>query len=186
MDREAWHAAVHGVAQELDTTEWLNWTERLRWLDGITNSMDMSPSRSWWWTGKPGMLQPMVSQRVGHNWATELNWSCIQSLPWWLRSKEFACQCRRHNFNPWVKKIPWRRKWQPTPAFLPGKSYSHSCLVGCSPWGHERVGHDLATKQQNKSDIQGWLTLLHKEQDCMVPGPSPRPHHAFCVSTTLV
>ena len=38
--------------------------ERMRWLDGIT--------RSWWWTGKPGMLQSMGSQRVGHDWATEL------------------------------------------------------------------------------------------------------------------
>jgi len=48
----------------------------VRWLDGITDSMDMSlsSSRSWWWTGKPGVLQSMVSQRVGHNWMTGLNW----------------------------------------------------------------------------------------------------------------
>ena len=34
-------------------------------------------SRSWWWTGRPGMLQSMGSQRVGHDWATELNWTCL-------------------------------------------------------------------------------------------------------------
>ena len=49
--------------------------QKMRWLDVITNSMDMClrSSRSWWWTGMPGMLQSMGLQRVGHNWATELN-----------------------------------------------------------------------------------------------------------------
>ena len=49
---------------------------RMNWLDGITNSMDMGLGkfRSWWWTGRPGVLQSMGSQRVGHDWATELNW----------------------------------------------------------------------------------------------------------------
>ena len=46
------------------------------------------------------------------------------------------------------KKTNWRRKWQPTPVFLPGKSHRQSSLAGYSPWGLKRVGHDLATKQQ--------------------------------------
>ena len=49
----------------------------IRWLDGITHSMGLSwvNSGSWWWTGRPGVLRFMESQRVGHDWATELNWT---------------------------------------------------------------------------------------------------------------
>ena len=60
-------------------------------------------------------------------------------LPRWLSGKEHACQCRRRDFNPWVRKIPWRRKWQPTAAFLPGKSHGQRSLAGCSPHGHSRT-----------------------------------------------
>ena len=45
-------------------------------------------------------------------------------------------------------KIPWRRKWQPTPAFLPGESHGQKNLAGYSPWGLRRVRHDLAIQQQ--------------------------------------
>ena len=43
----------------------------------------------------------------------------------------------RPGFDPWVGKIPWRRKWKPTPVFLPGKSHGLRILVGYSPWGHK-------------------------------------------------
>ena len=75
----------------------------------------------------------------------------ILGLPWWLSGKDSACQYRRGKrpwFDPWVGKIPWRKKWQPTPVFLPGKSHGQRSLVGYGPWGHERVGHDFVTKQQ--------------------------------------
>jgi len=61
-------------------------------------------------------------------------------------------QCRRHRFDLWVRKIPWRRKWQPTPVFLPGKSHRQRSLVGYSPWGHKRVGHSLTAKQKQQQD----------------------------------
>ena len=63
-----------------------------------------------------------------------------QGLPWWSNGKESALQYRGCRFNPWVGKVPWRRKWQPTPVFLPGESHGLRSLVGYSPQGR-RVGH---------------------------------------------
>ena len=49
-------------------------------------------------------------------------------------------QCRRRGFSPWVRKIPWRGKWQPTPVFLPGETHGWRSLVGYSPWGCKESG----------------------------------------------
>ena len=60
------------------------------------------------------------------------------SFPGGASSKETACQGRRHGrcrFDPWVRKIPWSRKWQPTLVFLPGKFQGPKSLAGYSPWG---------------------------------------------------
>ena len=62
-----------------------------------------------------------------------------------LRGKEPTCQCRSREFDPWVGKIPWRRKWQPIPVFLPGKSHGRRSLGGYSPWGRQ------------ESDTTEWL-----------------------------
>ena len=63
-------------------------------------------------------------------------------LPWRLSGKEFSCQCKRHRrrgFDPWVRKTPWRRKWQLTPVFLPGNFMEQRSLTGYGPWGHKRL-----------------------------------------------
>ena len=59
--------------------------------------------------------------------------------PRWLSGEESACQCRRCRFNPWVGRIPWRKKWQPTPVFLPGKSHGQRSLAGYSPRGRKEL-----------------------------------------------
>ena len=63
--------------------------------------------------------------------------------PWWSDGK-VCLQYWRPEFNPWVGKICWRRKWQPTPVFLPGKSHGWRSMVGYSPWGCKK----LATTEQ--------------------------------------
>ena len=75
-------------------------------------------------------------------WLKEL-WTCIQEEGLELRGglggangKEPARQCRRrkrHSFAPWVRKIPWRTAWQPTPVFLPRESHGQRSLVGYGP-----------------------------------------------------
>jgi len=54
--------------------------------------------------------------------AEELKFSLVDYLQGFPGGKESACQCRRCRFDPWVGRISWRRKWQPTAVFLPGKS----------------------------------------------------------------
>ena len=52
-------------------------------------------------------------------------------------SARIRLQCRRCVFDPWVGKVPWRKKWQPTPVFLPGKFHGQKILVRYSPWSHK-------------------------------------------------
>ena len=78
----------------------------------------------------------------------------------WLSGKGSTCQRRRCRFHPSVGKIPWRRKWQPTPVLLPGKPQRQMSLAEDSPWGH-RVRHDLATKQEQQYIQQ---IILHYKQ----------------------
>ena len=74
--------------------------------------------------------------------------------------EEFARQCRSHRrcrFDPWVRKIPYRRKWQPTPVFLSGQCQGQKSLVGSSPWGPK------------ESDTPGQLNtapVCHRARPC--------------------
>ena len=56
----------------------------------------------------------------------------------------------RHRFDPWVGKIPWSRKWQPIPIFLPGESHGQRSLLGYSPWGRRRPGHNWVSRESLK------------------------------------
>ena len=92
------------------------------------------------WTEEPDSLQSMGSQHTterlhfhfkGH--LADVNKSCINNQV----------------FGPWVRKIPWRRKRQSTPALLPGKSHRQRSLIGYSPWGHKESDTTNYTKCNN-------------------------------------
>ena len=78
----------------------------------------------------------------------QINLYNLSGLSWWLSGKEPTCRYKRHGFDPWVGKIPLRRKWQLTAVFLPGNPIDRRILKGYNPWCHKRVRHDLASKQQ--------------------------------------
>ena len=81
-------------------------------------------------------------------------------LPWWLRRYSFCLQCGRPGFNPWVRKIPWRRKRQSTPVLLPGKSHGQRRLVGYSPWGHKES--DTTERLHLTPYLHRWMDHLTK------------------------
>ena len=86
----------------------------------------------------------------------------ITLFPGGASGKESACQwrrCKRCDLNPWVGKIPWRRKWQPTPVFLPGKFHRQRNLAGYSLWGHKELDTHTHTHTHSYL-IVGSLYLL--------------------------
>ena len=97
------------------------------------------------------------------NWNTKV-WKEEPMYAGWIKTwlsfpggsvvKKICLPMQEKRFNPWVGKIPWRRKWQHTPVFLPKYFHRQRRLAGYSPWSCERVGHDLATKQQKQTSLR--------------------------------
>ena len=80
----------------------------------------------------------------------------LNGFPGGARGKQSTCQCsrlNRHRFNPWVRKIPCRRKWQPTPVFLPGECYGQRSLAGYSPSGHTESDTIKVTQAPHSSTL---------------------------------
>ena len=85
---------------------------------------------------------------------------CFLIITWLL----VCLQCGRHRFNPWVGKISWRRKWQPTPVFLPGKIPWTEDPGRPQSMGSQRVGHDWATSLSLFLELP--KCLFQKGQSC--------------------
>ena len=105
------------------------------------------------------------------------SWFWQYTYPKWgfpggASGKEYTCQYRRRKrlgFNPWVRKIPWRRAWQPTPVFLPRESHGQKSLAGHSPWGRKESHNWSDLTNGTFFNMQGrWSGKTHKIV-CSVP-----------------
>ena len=76
--------------------------------------------------------------------------SIFCGLPWWLSDKESSSQSSRHGFDPRIWKITWRKKWQPTPVFLP-VSHGQRSLIDYSPWGCKDL--DMTEQLNNSNNV---------------------------------
>ena len=149
MDGGAWKAAVHGVAKSRTRLSDFTFTFLFHALE---KEMATHSSVLTWripWAEEPGRLQSMESQRVGHDWAhtQRNNPNFIETvmdffLFWsWITfgSYDWATSLSLFSF------MHWRRKWQPTPVFLPGESEGLWSLMGCRLWGRTESDTTEAT-----------------------------------------
>ena len=134
----------------------------------------------WRCRAKPGPQGPKGWDEGEGASVPDYYWYWTPWLPWWEETwcqnvvyfrrifpggsggKSICLQCRRPEFNPWVRKDPWRRKWQPAPVCLPGKSHGRRSLVGYNLWGHKELDmiewlHFHFRRIRNMSDVEGIL-----------------------------
>ena len=124
--------------------------ETLIWFPSVSVGKESTMLETWVWS--LGWEDPLEEDLATHSsilaWRSPLqSWACKESdtterlntaqhehfqvAQWW----RIPCRCRRLRFDPRIRKIPWRRKWQPTPGFMPGESQGQRSLEGYSSWG---------------------------------------------------
>ena len=156
MDRGAWWAVVHGAAKSWTRLSDFTFTFHFHALE---KEMATHSSVLAWripGMGEPGGLTSLGSHRVGHDWSNSA--VAAAGFPGGLVINNLsACQCRilrRRGFNPWVRNILQRRKWQPTPVFLPGKSHGQRSVADYSPWGHKELDMTECTNMHPYRTLQ--------------------------------
>ena len=139
----------HNWAIPLSLFTFMHW--RRKWQPTPVFLPGESRDGGAWWTAVSGVTQSQTQLK---------RFSSSSSSS----GKEPPCQCRkckRCRLNPWVWKIPWKRKWQSTPVFLSGKSHGQRSPAGYSPWGHK----ELDTTEHNTAHflLQLLLPASHQE-----------------------
>ena len=94
-----------------------------------------------YWRTYPVVRTDLGKSSLLHRFRAVLSLGLLWYLRWW----RIFLQCRRPGFDPWVGKIPWISKWQPTPVFLSGEFQGQRSLAGYSPWSCKRVRHNWVT-----------------------------------------
>ena len=133
-----------------------HWVGKIPWRKEWLSTPVFLPGEFYWLRSLAGYrLHSMELWRVGHDWATKAE--CVHGAS----GKESAYQYRRHKrrgFDPKVRKvrkIPWRRTWQPTPVLLPGESHGQRSLGGYSP---------QCRKKSDTADV-----TQHARRECSQP-----------------
>ena len=121
------------VARQAPCVQGIHQARVLEWV-AMPSSRESSPPTS--------LLSPVLAGGLfttSATWEAGINSSCgVCASPDGASGKEPTCQSRRHKrfgYDPRVRKIPWRRKWQPTPVVLPEEPHGQRWLAGYSPWG---------------------------------------------------
>ena len=79
---------------------------------------------------------------------------------------------KRLGFSPWVRKIPWERKWKSTPVFLPGKSHGQRSLASYSPWGYKELNTTECLNTAQQSVMGSFLLPVMISGTYMITNPS--------------
>ena len=106
---------------------------------------------------------------AGNCWGRRWKWENKQIyslraflMAQWVKNPPARKGHRRRSFSSWVGKIPWRRKWQPTPVFLPGQPHGQRSLVGYSPWGHKEL--DTTEQLTHTHTQQYWVQTISRSR----------------------
>ena len=120
-----------------------------------------------------------------YDWKNWYRYSQLYGLPRWLSGKGPTCQCRSHRrprFHPWVRKIPWRRKWLPSLVFLPGKFHGKRERGELQLTGSQRIVRNSAHTHSQLSLALKVITRPHSGagQWLVPPIPSQQEQPALC------
>ena len=136
----------------------------MRWMASLTQwTWVWASSGSWWWTGKPGVLQSMGSQRVGHNWVTELNWTdtCKRG-----KASRFTVlfwggwrNCSSQVLNEWFKLCNWQ---------IPGPFHCFSCYIPALP---SRVCKSWCSRLSGWAWMSQFISCWRKMQEDLTIWP---------------